>query len=314
MSDSRERAAGRRLRLRRRRPHRPARVPRVAARTRTSSTSATQRAFPTATARRGAARLRARAGGHPARARRQAARGGLQLGHRGGAARAARASSPARCRWWASSRPSRGSPPRPRATAAWACIATPATVASGAYDARSGGGRARAPSCTRWPAPELAPLIQAGGEVDERTVACVERACEPLREAGVDTVILGCTHYPLVRPVLQRALGPRRAIVTLGRGDRQRGRARAAARPAWRARRGPPRRVPLPRLGRPRGVPAPRHPLPAAADRRVGHVRGRAATAERRRERRTRRRPRARTSCARSRSSRASCAPPPARR
>ncbi len=48
--------------------------------------------------------------------------------------------------------------------------------------------------------PELAPLIQAGGEVDDRVVAAIENACEPLHDAGVDTVILGCTHYPLVRP------------------------------------------------------------------------------------------------------------------
>ena len=40
--------------------------------------------------------------------------------------------------------------------------------------------------------------------------------CEPLREADVDTVILGCTHYPLVRPILQRALGPGVTFVTSG--------------------------------------------------------------------------------------------------
>ena len=95
-------------------------------------------------------------------------------------------------------------------------IATPATVASGAYDRaleEASGGRAQLISVA---APELAPLIQAGGEVDERTVTCVERACEPLREAEVDTVILGCTHYPLVRPVLQRTLGRGVEIVTSG--------------------------------------------------------------------------------------------------
>jgi glutamate racemase len=47
-------------------------------------------------------------------------------------------------------------------------------------------------------------------------VACVERACEPLLEEGVDTVILGCTHYPLVRPLLQRTLGRGVRIVTSG--------------------------------------------------------------------------------------------------
>ena len=96
-------------------------------------------------------------------------------------------------------------------------IATPATVASGAYERaleEASAGRAELHSVA---APELAPLIQAGGEVDERTVACVERACEPLREADVDTVILGCTHYPLVRPVLQRTLGRGVDIVTSGK-------------------------------------------------------------------------------------------------
>jgi glutamate racemase len=32
----------------------------------------------------------------------------------------------------------------------------------------------------------------------------------------VDTVILGCTHYPLVRPIIQRMLGPEAVIVTSG--------------------------------------------------------------------------------------------------
>jgi len=95
-------------------------------------------------------------------------------------------------------------------------IATPATVASGAYEralADASGGRARLTSVA---SAELAPLIQAGGEVDQRTVACVQRACEPLLEAEVDTVILGCTHYPLVRPLLQRALGRGVEVVTSG--------------------------------------------------------------------------------------------------
>ena len=63
---------------------------------------------------------------------------------------------------------------------------------------------------------ELAPLIQEGGEVDARVVSCVEGLCRPLRQAGADTVILGCTHYPLVRPVLQRALGRGVSIVSSG--------------------------------------------------------------------------------------------------
>ena len=94
-------------------------------------------------------------------------------------------------------------------------LATPATVASGAYDRALA---AVAPDATleSVPAPDLAPLIQAGHEVDERVVELVERLCAPLRAAEVDTVILGCTHYPLVRPMLQRALGRRVEIVSSG--------------------------------------------------------------------------------------------------
>ena len=94
-------------------------------------------------------------------------------------------------------------------------LATPATVASGSYERalkkEAPEARLHAVAC-----PELAPMIQAGDEIDQRTVDTVEGYCEPLRRAGVDTVILGCTHYPLVRPILQRALGRGVTIVSSG--------------------------------------------------------------------------------------------------
>ena len=94
-------------------------------------------------------------------------------------------------------------------------IATPATVASGAY-ARALAEAAPEAELHAVASAELAPLIQEGGEVDHRTLACIEGACRPLKRAGVDTVILGCTHYPIVRPVLQRELGRRVSIVSSG--------------------------------------------------------------------------------------------------
>jgi glutamate racemase len=94
-------------------------------------------------------------------------------------------------------------------------IATPATVSSGAY-ARALAAVAPAAELHAVASAELAPLIQEGGDVDHRVVSCVEGLCRPLRAAGVDTVILGCTHYPLVRAVLQRALGRGVAIVSSG--------------------------------------------------------------------------------------------------
>jgi glutamate racemase len=95
-------------------------------------------------------------------------------------------------------------------------LATPTTVDSGSYQRAL---RRSAPGCevvavgTR----ELAPLIQREGEWwDEDLVDCVDRVCEPLVGAKVDTVILGCTHYPLIRPILQRRLGRRVRLVSSG--------------------------------------------------------------------------------------------------
>jgi glutamate racemase len=81
-------------------------------------------------------------------------------------------------------------------------LATQATVAAGRYQALVGaldaGVRFTAVAC-----PELVPLIEAGAQ----TVDAVRGYAEPLRRAGCDTVILGCTHYPLIRPVFQRVFG-----------------------------------------------------------------------------------------------------------
>ena len=49
------------------------------------------------------------------------------------------------------------------------------------------------------------PLIEGDDPFAEETSAAVREYAAPLKEAGVDTVILGCTHYPLIRPILQRS-------------------------------------------------------------------------------------------------------------
>jgi glutamate racemase len=94
-------------------------------------------------------------------------------------------------------------------------LATPTTVASGAYEEAVGVIDSNV-TLHAVPCPTLAAIIQAGQEYDERAVATVREACAPLREAGVDTVILGCTHYPLIRPMLQRMLGPEVTLVSSG--------------------------------------------------------------------------------------------------
>lgn len=97
-------------------------------------------------------------------------------------------------------------------------LATEATVASGAY-ARALAAVDPHVDLVAVPCPELAPLIQdpPGGELFTRELEQVVRTCcEPLVQTGVDTVILGCTHYPLVRSMLQRALGRGVTLVTSG--------------------------------------------------------------------------------------------------
>jgi glutamate racemase len=65
--------------------------------------------------------------------------------------------------------------------------------------------------------PDLVPVIESGFPFDQQVVDTVRSYCAPLRAAEVDTVILGCTHYPLVAPMLQRRLGPGVALISSGR-------------------------------------------------------------------------------------------------
>lgn len=58
------------------------------------------------------------------------------------------------------------------------------------------------------PCPGLAAAIEHGDLDAPELLGTIERCCQPLRAAGVDTVVLGCTHYPFVAHHIQAALGP----------------------------------------------------------------------------------------------------------
>ena len=98
-------------------------------------------------------------------------------------------------------------------------LATPTTVVSGAYAQAVAQADAHV-ELVSVACPDLAPMIQggwAGGDdISDDVVETVRGYVQPLREARVDTVVLGCTHYPLVRPMLQRFLGRDVTIVTSG--------------------------------------------------------------------------------------------------
>ena len=96
-------------------------------------------------------------------------------------------------------------------------IATLASVRSGAYEATL---RRLDPTveviCK--PCPLFVPLVENGrfrrGDIVIETVA--REYLEPLKETGIDTLILGCTHYPLLTEIIGDIMGPGVTLVSAG--------------------------------------------------------------------------------------------------
>lgn len=82
-------------------------------------------------------------------------------------------------------------------------IGTEGTVASGAYQAAIRAAREGAQVTAR-ACPLFVPLAEEGwtDPSDEVVRGVVRRYLAPLRDAGVDTLVLGCTHYPLLRDAI----------------------------------------------------------------------------------------------------------------
>ena len=57
------------------------------------------------------------------------------------------------------------------------------------------------------PCPLFVPLVEEGWMKDPVTVEVANRYLEPLKESGIDTLILGCTHYPLLRSTIGMVMG-----------------------------------------------------------------------------------------------------------
>ena len=96
-------------------------------------------------------------------------------------------------------------------------IATLASVRSGAYEATL---RRLDPTveviCK--PCPLFVPLVENGrfrrGDIVIETVA--REYLEPLKDTGIDTLILGCTHYPLLTDIIGDIMGPGVTLVSAG--------------------------------------------------------------------------------------------------
>ncbi len=86
-------------------------------------------------------------------------------------------------------------------------IATSATVNSGVYQnllkQKNPDIDVFAASC-----PSFVPLVEAGKTEGEQAEAAAELYLRPLVEKGIDTLILGCTHYPFLLSVITKTIGP----------------------------------------------------------------------------------------------------------
>jgi len=85
-------------------------------------------------------------------------------------------------------------------------IGTAATVASGAYPAAIAALMPRARVASQ-ACPLFVPLAEEGWVEGEVPALVARRYLEGLRGAGIDTLVLGCTHYPLLKPVIGAAMG-----------------------------------------------------------------------------------------------------------
>ena len=91
-------------------------------------------------------------------------------------------------------------------------IGTEGTVKSGAYQdffAVNPNLQVTAQAC-----PEFVPFVEQGKTSGREVLDVARGYVAPLREAGVDTLVLGCTHYPLLSGVIQLAIGDEVALVS----------------------------------------------------------------------------------------------------
>lgn len=94
-------------------------------------------------------------------------------------------------------------------------IATEATVSSGAY------ANAIKRACSEAEVMESAcplfvPLAEEGWTAEPETISIAERYLKAIRDFRPDAVVLGCTHYPILRDVIEKTLGENVALIDSG--------------------------------------------------------------------------------------------------
>jgi glutamate racemase len=95
-------------------------------------------------------------------------------------------------------------------------IGTVGTIASGAYqraaEATGAGIQLTCAAC-----PGFAEFVEVGDVDSQEVHVLAERLLAPVRDAGVDTLVLGCTHYPLLARTIGDVMG--RGVVLVSSAD-----------------------------------------------------------------------------------------------
>jgi len=91
-------------------------------------------------------------------------------------------------------------------------IGTPATVNSNAY-ARAINGQDLEIRVFSQACPLLVPLVEEGWFDHPVTRLTVREYLKPVLAEGIDTLVLGCTHYPLIKPLIRAVAGPGISLV-----------------------------------------------------------------------------------------------------
>jgi len=96
-------------------------------------------------------------------------------------------------------------------------IGTAASIRSGAYERELSVLAPQAQVCAA-ACPLFVPLVENGRfrPGDQVAELVAREYLEPLKEEGVDTLMLGCTHYPLLAPVIADVMGPETTLIDVG--------------------------------------------------------------------------------------------------
>lgn len=90
-------------------------------------------------------------------------------------------------------------------------IGTVGTIASGAYQ-RAAKGEGVDLTCAACPG--FVEFVESGDVDSDQVHVLAERMLDPMRRAGIDTLILGCTHYPLLARTIGDVMGPEVVLVS----------------------------------------------------------------------------------------------------